>query len=420
MPSCRLALAAVTAVAAVITGVAPAMAAPAPAPAGPTSAAQARQQAAAADQALGRLNQRIAAETKRVHALSAAADQARARYSAQVIARQQAAAAADAAQVARQQAQADYDQAHTRFVQLIQASMEQQSNPIADVAYTVFTADSPTEVLDALQLGRLADRTQATVVGDMNAALDHRTAADHAQQAALARQEQLTEQLAADQTAAGHALSAARAALQGLQRDIAATKQSRLAAVVALSQFLGGWSMADPTNAASLNARYKQLAARAARLPRPANPGHWTPALGQYAASRALAWIGTPYAWAGGNAAGPTRGVCAGDGAEHDCEVVGFDCSGLALYGWAPFLGLPHLASSQYTAAGSLHPAVKDLLPGDLVFWSDGGTVGGIHHVAIYVGSGNVVQAPQSGDIVRVTPLASVDAGYFGATRPLT
>jgi cell wall-associated NlpC family hydrolase len=40
--------------------------------------------------------------------------------------------------------------------------------------------------------------------------------------------------------------------------------------------------------------------------------------------------------------------------------------------------------------------------------------------VAVYVGDGNVVQAPQSGDIVRVTPLGSVDSGYFGATRPLS
>jgi cell wall-associated NlpC family hydrolase len=46
--------------------------------------------------------------------------------------------------------------------------------------------------------------------------------------------------------------------------------------------------------------------------------------------------------------------------------------------------------------------------------------VGGIHHVAIYIGGGNVIQAPQSGDIVRITPLGQVSSGYFGATRPLT
>jgi cell wall-associated NlpC family hydrolase len=60
------------------------------------------------------------------------------------------------------------------------------------------------------------------------------------------------------------------------------------------------------------------------------------------------------------------------------------------------------------------------LLPGDLLFWSSNGTVGGIHHVAMYVGGGNVIQAPNSGDIVRITPLGNVDSGFFGATRPLT
>jgi cell wall-associated NlpC family hydrolase len=142
--------------------------------------------------------------------------------------------------------------------------------------------------------------------------------------------------------------------------------------------------------------------------------------MGRTAARRALLAIGTPYAWAGGNAAGPTTGVCARGPARHDCQLRGFDCSGLSLYGWAPYLALPHLASTQYTAAGHLHPAPADLRPGDLVFWSSNTRASGIHHVAVYVGDGNVVQAPQSGDIVRVTPLGSVDSGYFGATRPLT
>jgi cell wall-associated NlpC family hydrolase len=129
--------------------------------------------------------------------------------------------------------------------------------------------------------------------------------------------------------------------------------------------------------------------------------------------------IGTPYAWAGGDPAGPTLGVCAAGAAAHDCSIVGFDCSGLALYAWAPYLSMPHYAAYQYFS-GRVHPKVSALQPGDLVFWSNDGTAAGIHHVALYVGNGNVVQAPQSGDIVRVTPLASVDSGYFGATRPLS
>ena len=80
---------------------------------------------------------------------------------------------------------------------------------------------------------------------------------------------------------------------------------------------------------------------------------------------------------------------------------------------------MAHFAATQYNS-GSVHPAPTELLPGDLVFWSNNGTPAGIHHVAIYVGDGNVIQAPESGDIVRITPLGSVSAGYFGATRPLS
>jgi cell wall-associated NlpC family hydrolase len=141
--------------------------------------------------------------------------------------------------------------------------------------------------------------------------------------------------------------------------------------------------------------------------------------MGRTAVERALLYIGTNYAWAGGNAAGPTTGVCAPGDAHLDCHYVGFDCSGLALYGWAPYLSMAHFAATQYHS-GSVHPAPDALLPGDLVFWSSDGSAAGIHHVAIYVGNGNVIQAPESGDIVRITPLGAVSSGYFGATRPLT
>ncbi len=148
--------------------------------------------------------------------------------------------------------------------------------------------------------------------------------------------------------------------------------------------------------------------------------GQWTPQAGVDAAARAMRWRGWMYAWAGGNAYGPTYGVCAGDGAFNDCHVKGFDCSGLSLYAWAPYMTLDHYAASQYWQAGSFHPSTSQLRPGDLTFWSSNGSPSGIHHVAIYIGGGNVVQAPQSGEVIQVTPLWNVDWGYLGATRPLT
>jgi len=133
-----------------------------------------------------------------------------------------------------------------------------------------------------------------------------------------------------------------------------------------------------------------------------------------------MRFLGIAYAYAGGGYSGPSYGVCVAGDAANDCHIYGFDCSGLVMYAWAPYAHYDHYAATQYWQAGSLHPSVPNLLPGDLVFWSYDGSQAGIHHVAIYIGGGNVIQAPHSGDIVRVTPVGDVGPGLFGATRPLT
>ncbi|MEO6501838.1 MAG: C40 family peptidase [Jatrophihabitantaceae bacterium] len=154
--------------------------------------------------------------------------------------------------------------------------------------------------------------------------------------------------------------------------------------------------------------------------PPPASTGSWTSSKGQAAAGRALSKLGVPYAWAGGGYDGPTWGVDSpGTEGAHDSGVFGFDCSGLTMYAWSPQgLYMDHFAASQYYA-GSVHPQPGQFLPGDLLFWSDGG-LGAIHHVALYIGGGNVVHAPHSGDVVRVTPWDQVSSGFIGATRPLS
>jgi cell wall-associated NlpC family hydrolase len=143
--------------------------------------------------------------------------------------------------------------------------------------------------------------------------------------------------------------------------------------------------------------------------------GGWSPAKGRAAVARAERWLGMPYSFAAGNAHGPSYGVCSYSNA---CHVYGFDCSGLSLYAWAGSgVYMDHYAASQYVSAGSVHPSVDQLQPGDLTFWSTGG-VSGIHHVAIYIGNGNVVEAPHTGDVVKIRSLWF--NGYYGATRPGT
>lgn len=121
--------------------------------------------------------------------------------------------------------------------------------------------------------------------------------------------------------------------------------------------------------------------------------------------------IGTKYSFAGGNAQGPTLGACTNDAGWNDCNIVGFDCSGLVLWAFAKVhISFPHVAASQYqmTQGFTVARSMNDLThaqPGDLVFFEGAAAPG---HVAIYVGNGDVIQAPQSGELVKKTPLSQM------------
>ncbi|MDN8605746.1 NlpC/P60 family protein [Corynebacterium ureicelerivorans] len=109
--------------------------------------------------------------------------------------------------------------------------------------------------------------------------------------------------------------------------------------------------------------------------------------------ARAQSMIGTPYVWGGGDANGPTTGVDGG-------TVTGFDCSGLVLYAFAAAgVALPHYTGYQYQR-GTQVPA-SEAQRGDLLFWGPGGN----QHVAIYLGDGTMIEAPRSGQNVRISPV---------------
>jgi cell wall-associated NlpC family hydrolase len=110
--------------------------------------------------------------------------------------------------------------------------------------------------------------------------------------------------------------------------------------------------------------------------------------------------LGTPYLWGG-------EGTAQDNGR--------FDCSGLtrAAYDSAG-ITLPRVANDQYNAGP--HPSREELLPGDLVFFSDDLTDSrAIRHVGIYVGGGYMIDAPRTGAVIRFDPVDTPD--YFGATR---
>ncbi|KMS69291.1 peptidase P60 [Streptomyces viridochromogenes] len=110
--------------------------------------------------------------------------------------------------------------------------------------------------------------------------------------------------------------------------------------------------------------------------------------------------LGTLYLWGG-------DGTAADDGR--------FDCSGLTKAAYDSVgISLPRVANDQYNAGP--HPDRDELLPGDLVFFSDDLTNSrAIRHVGIYVGGGYMIDAPRTGAVIRFDPIDTPD--YFGATR---
>ena len=105
------------------------------------------------------------------------------------------------------------------------------------------------------------------------------------------------------------------------------------------------------------------------------------------AIATAMTYLGVPYVW-GGESYG------------------GVDCSGLTMLAWeSAGVDLPHLSRAQY--GYGTHVPLGDMEAGDLIFWSSDGTQSGIYHVAMYLGDGEMIEAPTFGVPVRVTGVYS-------------
>jgi len=114
----------------------------------------------------------------------------------------------------------------------------------------------------------------------------------------------------------------------------------------------------------------------------------------EYVIRRGLSQVGVPYSWGGGTAAGPGKGIDSGAG------ITGFDCSGLVLYSFAGVgIKLPHYSGSQYNLGRKIPSS--QMRRGDVIFYGPGGS----QHVTIYLGQGQMLEAPDIGLKVRVAPV---------------
>jgi gamma-D-glutamyl-L-lysine dipeptidyl-peptidase len=114
--------------------------------------------------------------------------------------------------------------------------------------------------------------------------------------------------------------------------------------------------------------------------------------------AEASRFVGLPYLWAG------TSGF-------------GFDCSGF-VYSVYRRYGITLARDADQQAAGGTPVASADLTPGDLVFFR-GSSTGPVSHVGLYIGDGNMIDAPHTGAGIRIEPVSSFSY-YAGARRYLT
>lgn len=221
----------------------------------------------------------------------------------------------------------------------------------------------------------------------------------HQAQAALAAQEnqlQTTEdqaRAAASQVAAAQQQAQTVEAQQQAQLDQA---KGQVATLVAAKQ--------QAQQAAAAAAYQAQLAAEQAAAA--ANHGGGatftnvsvSPGAGG-AVQAAESQLGVPYRWGAESPKGSPD--------------PGFDCSGLTQWAWRQAgVSLPRTAQEQYDAIP--HVSMSSIQPGDLVFWNDG--TSSVQHVGMYVGNGDVVDAPHTGDVVRIQAIWG--NGLVGAGRP--
>jgi cell wall-associated NlpC family hydrolase len=107
----------------------------------------------------------------------------------------------------------------------------------------------------------------------------------------------------------------------------------------------------------------------------------------------ALQYLGTPYVWAG-------------------ASPGGFDCSGFVQYVYSQVgVSLPHNAASQFGYGTPV--SISDLQAGDLVFFD------GLGHVGIYMGGGQFIHSPHTGDVVKISSLSGWYSSTFVGARRL-
>jgi cell wall-associated NlpC family hydrolase len=401
-------------------------------PTNPSDSSINRAKAAKAQAArdVGRLSGLISEIEAKLQRLNDQADLAKQKYDKALWDLEQAKKAAATARRVVNQAQQNLDDAENTFRQFLRAVYTNSDTG----GSSLLTASDPNVLLSRSDLTSYASSHQINGIGTLTRAKLAKSNADAAARSAVIDQKKATTAAAVALKAAVDAVNTAKVQRAGLLRQ-KATFQAQLQQAGMILTGLQDKRAAYLKWKAQQDALRRAAAARrAAALRRAlagdgstANPnpsgsaapsGVWTPAKGRAAVGYAERYLGWPYAWDGGTYYGPSRGLCIDSVTTFfgDCHKIGFDCSGLTMYAWAQLgIYMQHYAPSQWSI-GRFHPAVSQLMPGDLILYSYDGNPYSAHHVTMYIGGGQMIEAPQSGEYVHITSLRLDE--WAGAVRP--
>jgi len=380
------------------------------------AAAPSNSQIAAAKAAADALTNQIGALSNQLHDAQAAVDAAHSRsalalddFQAKQAAYEQAQQQADAAAAAATQATAALGAARADVIAFARSSYMQGSTYPG--AQALLTAATPSEMIERAALLEAAGGHRSDVVVRVTVLQQQATATEAVARTTLADAGTLKEQATAALAVATDAEISARAQAADLNTQQAQVQAELATAQQQLTTMIGQKAAADRVAAMAPPAP-KPAAAPAPSAPSaPTTPaGSGSASQAQRAIDAAKDYLGTPYAWGGGGTRGP------GPGLDPDEGVIGFDCSGLTQYAYGQAgIAIPRNSRAQYASLPKV--ADDDLQPGDLVFWgTDSSNPSTIEHVAIYLGGNQVIQAPQSGDVIKISRMWW--GGYVGAVRP--
>jgi peptidoglycan DL-endopeptidase CwlO len=304
-----------------------------------------------------------------------------------------------AAEQAKTAAQAQAAQANASYAssskQLAAASVEMYYNGGQAQAFSsLLDSSSPQDLLDRAAayeqtqgaLDSVADSFDASHVVT-GLALERAAQAESDARAAAARATSAKSQVDAAVAAAQQQTTQLTAQRDQLIVQLAAVQKASVQQVTARQNAIDRTIDANGNTATTVATRSSSSTSSTTSSTSTASSTVSTPPGSAGGAAIAIAYakaqLGKPYVW---GAAGPDA----------------FDCSGLTMRALAAAgVSVPRVAGAQYSALPSV--AVSQVRAGDLLFWSSGGS---IYHVAMYIGGGQMIQAPRPGESVEIVSVS--------------